>query len=1533
MVKRLLSISAMLLTVLTASAQFQLLNSDFEQWESVSNGKGEEPVEWSSFLTATGISMVQAKQLEKSTDAQHGQYSAYIYARDAFAGIPAQGNLTNGCINGGSTNAKDASGNYNYTRVGQNGQNMAFTGRPDAIRVWLKGNTKMTAKVAVRLHAAGYYQDPLANEGKCVELIGTADATPKPTSSWAQYEAKFTYLSPARPAYALVTFATCSSPGDGSTSEYMYVDNIEMVYYSTMNGATYNDSPIAFDANGYATVDANYNPKALKYTTGAGATVETTMDENFLLTIRITGNDVSVNPSNVHTYKIQFSGLEQAGDDEKDVNIVVPEIQAASKLENGRYFLKNKAVGAFLNHSNGLSDVPEQYWAINTSDGSVKDGDNHYFVVNRTGNGANPFDYTKLPVNSDNAGNLEFTFSYNGGYVEMYRANFNYYKGTISSKKGNVYAGAVSKDELRSYLNTGGDNTKWQLVDPKSYILNYFASRASGASVASPVTFNISALVNGSSTDVDGFPLGVYSIDGKDMFYQVSTDPMTFVLGDQELTYYGRLDLSLNATYDGVSITDGSNVNDVYDAAKLQVALSGNGAQEYTTFFDEDTYQLTIAVKGYGRVRESVVQFVAPSMTLITKWYGDAIEENAHIAEEYNEAALSFVPGKGTSVTATNYNNGELTVTITSIYGETKSFNYTFATYPAVASSTDFTDVSKMYQANAGEEYAENITASITIETLVNTNLNFVVNDFTTYDEAGDIVEVGSFAVKNLKKDANGNFSYSGKARTSKGESIPVSVNAQLVDGTLYAAVTLMYDNVNNYYSYGISADNSKTFTDDIVVTINGDAAGRKESTVTVDYLNNGNINFSLKNFELEGVGKVGNIDVLNLAFDAETGEFSYNSDLYIAPGSGMASQWMGPSLGAIPVSLRGQIKEVAGNETMALVIDIDFREQMNQVIHVTFGCEAQSTENFTDKVVVTVNGVVSDPVDADVEVGYLANGNINFNLKNFCLSDEMPVGNVSIDNLSMDANGNFTYNGNIFVSKGDKLGIAEEAWMGPSLGIIPVDINGQIYTNKQTSERTLTVVIDIDFQEQMGQTIHVTFGTTPVSYKTFTDQLEVTVNGQSTVQDDVDVKVGYLKNGNINFMLNNFSLVGVGGVGNIALDNLSLDAEGKFQFNGVTRIGEGDDASVETWLGPTLGDVPLAMKGQIYTYNEVEYLTATIEIDMQDAIGQTIHVAYGIHEIGSKNYTDDLRVAVNGTATFDESTVTVGMLRNGNINFHLNNFVLNGAANVGNISVENLEVDAEGKFSYNGTTRISAGEGEGEWLGPALGDVPLAMNGQIYTYDEQEYLIAVIDIDMSESELGQFIHVSFGATPVVNTDYEGELTVEVNSEQTSQDAIVTVGSLKNDNINFMLDNFCLGDIKVGNIYLDNLSVADDGTFTFKGDIRIGAGATGANEDWLGPVLGNVPLDLVGNVKNGEVTVTIAIDMTESSLGQMINVTFTGKTVEDIDNNGILDGDDVTALVQILLGKPNSFNAIDINSDGKISISDVPSLINKLLKK
>lgn len=134
-------------------------------------------------------------------------------------------------------------------------------------------------------------------------------------------------------------------------------------------------------------------------------------------------------------------------------------------------------------------------------------------------------------------------------------------------------------------------------------------------------------------------------------------------------------------------------------------------------------------------------------------------------------------------------------------------------------------------------------------------------------------------------------------------------------------------------------------------------------------------------------------------------------------------------------------------------------------------------------------------------------------------------------------------------------------------------------------------------------------------SVKTYSDNLIVTINEESTPPIPADVLVTDNGDGTINFALKNFSLV-MGDsslpVGNIAIDNLKLeDAEDglkTFTYNGPLTIAEGDLEGVDTWLGPLLGELPLELSGKL----SEDKLYVAIGLDLVDMLGQVIYVQFG---------------------------------------------------------------------------------------------------------------------------------------------------------------------------------------------------------------------------------------------------------------------------------------------------------------------------------
>lgn len=131
-------------------------------------------------------------------------------------------------------------------------------------------------------------------------------------------------------------------------------------------------------------------------------------------------------------------------------------------------------------------------------------------------------------------------------------------------------------------------------------------------------------------------------------------------------------------------------------------------------------------------------------------------------------------------------------------------------------------------------------------------------------------------------------------------------------------------------------------------------------------------------------------------------------------------------------------------------------------------------------------------------------------------------------------------------------------------------------------------------------------------------------------------------------------------------------------------------------------------------------------------------------------------------------------------------------------------------------------------------------------------------------------------------TDYKGNLTVSINGEGSTQPATISI--VENaGKYNLSILNFMLGEgesvLPVGNIVIENVTGAVAGNLTtlyVNKNITIQKGNVAgiADDDWLGPMLGEVPVKMSSSFNtNGFLGVNIDIDMV-STLGQVIKVSF-----------------------------------------------------------
>lgn len=244
MKKRLFILGLSIVCLANVKAQMQIDNSDFEQWESVSGGS--EPVNWNSFLTASGgLSSFAENQMEESTDVRpgsSGSKSVKIWSRSVnivMTSIIANGNITLGRINMGSPFPTNEA-NHNYTDRSNPAFHQVMTDKPDSLVFWVKfipNGHNGNARVKATIHDNYDYRDP-EDANAMAHVVGIAELNfPSTNNEWVRKSIPFDYSGPATDAeYILLTFTTNETAGGGKANDVVFIDDVELIYNSSEPG-------------------------------------------------------------------------------------------------------------------------------------------------------------------------------------------------------------------------------------------------------------------------------------------------------------------------------------------------------------------------------------------------------------------------------------------------------------------------------------------------------------------------------------------------------------------------------------------------------------------------------------------------------------------------------------------------------------------------------------------------------------------------------------------------------------------------------------------------------------------------------------------------------------------------------------------------------------------------------------------------------------------------------------------------------------------------------------------------------------------------------------------------------------------------------------------------------------------------------------------------------------------------------------------------------------------------------------------------
>lgn len=251
---RILLTSLVVISGTAGTALAQIGNSDFESWETVATG--QEPVNWNSFLSATGsFASFASDQCGPSSDVRPGSAgttSCRIFSISTFS-IVANGNLTLGQISMGSV-TPTAPQNFNYSKTADPNHSEPLTTQPDSLVFWAKftpvsgtGN----ARVKASLHTNYDYRDP-EDAASTAELVGSAVLNyPTTGGNWTRFAVPFVYAGPApiaNQAYILITFTTNEVGGGGTAGDEVLIDDVELIY-----------NPVGLDENETASIQVSIN--------------------------------------------------------------------------------------------------------------------------------------------------------------------------------------------------------------------------------------------------------------------------------------------------------------------------------------------------------------------------------------------------------------------------------------------------------------------------------------------------------------------------------------------------------------------------------------------------------------------------------------------------------------------------------------------------------------------------------------------------------------------------------------------------------------------------------------------------------------------------------------------------------------------------------------------------------------------------------------------------------------------------------------------------------------------------------------------------------------------------------------------------------------------------------------------------------------------------------------------------------------------------------------------------------------------------
>lgn len=233
------------------SAQYgpQFDNRGFEQWTNRAN----EPTHWHSGGTADGSysGFLPDDLIVSSTHTRPGStgtQSVRLVPKEVgflFWTYTANGCLTNGRMHAGDTDPA-GSGNYNYTQRSESTFSTSISQLPDSLSIWVcfrSQSSTQNAQVKAVVHGDADYQigangvdSPSNMHVATAAQSFTRTSTNGGAYNWRRLSIPFQNNGPSTYVrYILFSSTTNVIPGEGSTDDDLFIDDILLIYNPSLN--------------------------------------------------------------------------------------------------------------------------------------------------------------------------------------------------------------------------------------------------------------------------------------------------------------------------------------------------------------------------------------------------------------------------------------------------------------------------------------------------------------------------------------------------------------------------------------------------------------------------------------------------------------------------------------------------------------------------------------------------------------------------------------------------------------------------------------------------------------------------------------------------------------------------------------------------------------------------------------------------------------------------------------------------------------------------------------------------------------------------------------------------------------------------------------------------------------------------------------------------------------------------------------------------------------------------------------------------